>query len=41
MLKGNYAVTNLDNAYGPLDVVNATAVVDKEKLLMFRTQYMF
>ncbi|CAM8384551.1 OprO/OprP family phosphate-selective porin [Candidatus Methylopumilus planktonicus] len=41
VLKGNYAVTNLDHAYGPLDVVSATAVVDKEKLLMFRTQYMF
>jgi phosphate-selective porin OprO/OprP len=41
VLKGNYAVTNLDHAYGPLDVVGATAVLDKEKLLMFRTQYMF
>ncbi len=41
VLKANYAQTNFDNAFAPLDVKSATAVVDKERLLMFRTQYMF
>ena len=41
VIKANYAQTNLDNKFAPLDVVNATADVDKERLLMFRTQYMF
>jgi phosphate-selective porin OprO/OprP len=41
VIKGNYAQTHLDHAFAPIDVANATAVVDKEKLLMFRTQYMF
>jgi phosphate-selective porin OprO/OprP len=41
VIKANYAQTNLDNKIAPLDVVGATAVFDKEKLLMFRTQYMF
>jgi phosphate-selective porin OprO/OprP len=41
VVKGNFAVTNLDHAYAPIDITNATKVVDREKLLMFRTQYMF
>jgi len=41
VLKGNYAQTNFDNAFAPIDVTSATAVVDRERLLMFRTQYMF
>jgi phosphate-selective porin OprO/OprP len=41
VIKANYAQTNLDNKIAPLDVTGATAVLDKEKLLMFRTQYMF
>jgi phosphate-selective porin OprO/OprP len=41
VIKANYAQTNLDNKIAPLDVVGATAAIDKEKLLMFRTQYMF
>jgi len=42
VIKANYAQTNLDNKFAPLDVVGATvAEVDKERLLMFRTQYMF
>ncbi len=41
IVKANYAYTKLDSAMAPIDVVNATTVVDKEKLLMFRTQYMF
>jgi phosphate-selective porin OprO and OprP len=40
IVKANYAITNFDSAFKPLDVTNATAI-DKEKLLMFRTQYMF
>jgi phosphate-selective porin OprO/OprP len=42
VIKANYAQTNLDNKFAPIDVVGATvAEVDKERLLMFRTQYMF
>jgi len=41
VLKANYAQTNLDNPLAPLDVNSATAVIDRERLLMFRTQYMF
>ena len=41
VMKANYAQTNLDNNLAPLDVVSATAVIDKERLLSFRTQYMF
>ncbi len=40
ILKGNYAYTDFDSAFKPIDVTNNIAV-DKEKLLMFRTQYMF
>jgi phosphate-selective porin OprO/OprP len=41
IIKANYAQTNLDNAFTPLDVVGASAVIDKERLLSFRTQFMF
>jgi phosphate-selective porin OprO/OprP len=41
VLKANYAQTNLDNKMAPLDVVGGTTVIDKERMLMFRTQYMF
>jgi phosphate-selective porin OprO/OprP len=41
ILKANYAQTNFDNKFAPIDVTSATAVVDRERMLMFRTQYMF
>jgi phosphate-selective porin OprO/OprP len=41
VLKGNFAQTNFDNKFAPIDITSATAVVDRERLLMFRTQYMF
>jgi phosphate-selective porin OprO/OprP len=42
VIKANYAQTNFDYAFKPIDVTSATAgAVDKERLLMFRTQYMF
>ena len=41
ILKANYAQTNFDYAFAPIDVTSATAVVDKERMMMFRTQYMF
>ena len=41
IIKANYAQTNLDNNLAPLDVNGATAVIDKERLLSFRTQLMF
>jgi phosphate-selective porin OprO/OprP len=42
ILKANYAQTNFDYAFKPIDVTSATTgAVDKERLLMFRTQYMF
>jgi phosphate-selective porin OprO and OprP len=41
VIKANYAQSNLDHAFAPLDVKNAGIVVDRERLLMFRTQYMF
>jgi phosphate-selective porin OprO/OprP len=41
IIKANYAQTNLDNNLAPLDVASATAVIDKERLLSFRTQFMF
>jgi phosphate-selective porin OprO/OprP len=40
VVKANYAVTNFDSAFKPLDVTSATAI-DQEKLLMLRTQFMF
>ncbi len=41
VVKGNYSYTRFDNAFAPLDINSATQVVKDEKLLMFRTQYMF
>ena len=42
IIKANYAQTNLDNAFAPLDVVGIVSTpVDKERLLSFRTQFMF
>jgi hypothetical protein len=41
VLRGNYAYTKFDHAFAPIDVQGATAVVKDEKLLMFRTQFMF
>jgi phosphate-selective porin OprO/OprP len=42
IIKANYAQTNLDNAYAPLDVVGIVSTpVDRERLLSFRTQFMF
>jgi phosphate-selective porin OprO and OprP len=40
VMKANYAYTTLDNAFKPLDVTDANAIKN-EKILMFRTQYMF
>ena len=44
IMKANYAQTNFDYAFKPIDI-NTTAApistIDKERLLMFRTQYMF
>jgi hypothetical protein len=39
-VKANYAVTNFDSAFKPIDVASGIAI-DQEKLLMLRTQYMF
>jgi phosphate-selective porin OprO/OprP len=42
IIKANYAQTNLDNAFAPLDVTSVTAApIDRERLLSFRTQFMF
>jgi phosphate-selective porin OprO/OprP len=41
VLKGNYSYTKFDNAFGPLDVSGATAILKDEKILSFRTQFMF
>jgi len=41
VFKGNYSYTRFDNAFAPIDVTGATAVVKDDKVLMFRTQYMF
>ena len=45
IVKANYAQTNFDNAFQAIDVTTATSLpasyLDKERLLMFRTQYMF
>jgi phosphate-selective porin OprO/OprP len=40
VLKANYAYTKLDNYYNPIDITNGDAIKG-EKLMMFRTQYMF
>jgi len=41
VIKGNYSYTRFDNAFAPVDVNSGTQVLKDEKLLMFRTQYMF
>jgi phosphate-selective porin OprO and OprP len=41
VVKGNYAYTRFDNAFTPIDLQGATAVYKDDKVLMFRTQYMF
>ncbi len=47
VIKANYAYTRFDNPFNPIDVTGSTGVKDgagsikDEKLLMFRTQYMF
>jgi len=47
VIKGNYSYTKFDDAFAPIDVTGATGVKDgaglikDEKLLMFRTQFMF
>ena len=41
VLKGNYSHTKFDNAFAPIDVTGATASIKDEKLLTFRTQFMF
>jgi phosphate-selective porin OprO and OprP len=45
VFKANYAQTNFDYAFRPIDVTTSGATpalnIDKERLLMFRTQYMF
>jgi phosphate-selective porin OprO/OprP len=40
VIKGNYSYTRFDNAFAPIDVTSASTVKD-EKLLMFRSQFMF
>jgi phosphate-selective porin OprO/OprP len=41
VLKGNYSHTKFDNAFAPIDVTGATPSIKDEKLLTFRTQFMF
>jgi phosphate-selective porin OprO/OprP len=41
VLKGNFSYTKFDNAFAPIDVAGATAIVKDEKVLSFRTQFMF
>jgi phosphate-selective porin OprO/OprP len=45
IMKANYAQTNFDYAFKPIDITAPTASpaqnIDRERLLMFRTQYMF
>ena len=41
VVKGNYSYTKFDDAFAPIDVTGATAIVKDEKLLTFRTQFMF
>jgi phosphate-selective porin OprO/OprP len=40
VIKGNYSYTRFDNPFAPIDITSATLVKD-EKLLTFRTQFMF
>jgi phosphate-selective porin OprO/OprP len=41
VLKANYAVTNFDYIFKPIDIAGAGTAVDQERLLSVRTQYMF
>ena len=41
VIKANYSYTRFGNQFAPIDVTNATAIVNDENLLSFRTQYMF
>jgi phosphate-selective porin OprO/OprP len=41
VIKGNYSYTKFDNAFAPIDINSTTQVVNDEKLLTFRTQFMF
>jgi phosphate-selective porin OprO/OprP len=42
VIKGNYSYTRFDNAFAPIDVTSASSqLIKDEKLLMFRTQFMF
>jgi phosphate-selective porin OprO/OprP len=41
VIKANYSYTRFGNQFAPIDVTEATAVTNDEKLLSFRTQYMF
>jgi phosphate-selective porin OprO/OprP len=42
VIKGNYSYTKFDNAFGSIDVKDASNdSIQNEKLLMFRTQFMF
>ena len=43
-MKANYAQTNFDYKFNPIDIagtVSAAPAIDKERIMMFRTQYMF
>jgi phosphate-selective porin OprO/OprP len=41
VIKANYSYTRFGNQFAPIDVTDATGVVNDEKLLSFRTQFMF
>ena len=44
VMKANYAQTNFDYTFNPIDVAGTVALspaVDRERIMMFRTQYMF
>ena len=42
VVKANYSYTKFDNAFAPLDVTGgANGLIDSEKLVTFRTQFMF
>ena len=41
VVKANYSYTKFDHEFAPIDINSSTRSVSDEKLLMFRTQYMF
>jgi phosphate-selective porin OprO/OprP len=42
VVKANYSYTKFDNAFAPIDVTGgANGLIDSEKLVTFRTQFMF